>query len=105
MGGLIATLLNWILGLFGVGRSDPVRDARREAEAKVTAQERVKQLEAALKGEEAARKAEGNAHAAEVRYQTDIRDAEKPVPVPRTEEELKAILDAANEARRKRVTP
>ena len=103
--GLLATLLNWILGLFGVGRPDPVRDARREAEAKVMAQERVKALEAALKGQEAARKVEANAHAAEIRYQQDVHEAEKPVPVPKTEAELKAILDADNEARRKREMP
>lgn len=105
MGGLIATLLNWLLGLFGVGKADPVKDARKEAEAKVSAQERVKALEAALKGQEAARATEAAAAAAALKYQDEIHETEKPVPVPKTEAELQAILAAANEARRKRVVP
>lgn len=105
MGGLIATLLNWLLGLFGVGKADPVKDARREAEAKVTAQERVKALEAALKGQEAARKVEANAHAAEIRYQDEAHDAEKPVPVAKTDADMERLIQSVNEAHRKRETP
>lgn len=100
--------LLWRIVLAAIGvetKPDPIADAREEGKARQRAEDHNAQLEAALKGEEAARRAETRAHAAEVRYQDEIHEAEKPVPVPRTEAELKAILDAGNEARRRRGCP
>ena len=69
MAGLLATLLNWVLGLFGVGKPDPVRDARRETAAKVRAEDRAAGLEKALKGTSAIQAA-----------QKEVRDREENKP-------------------------
>jgi hypothetical protein len=102
----LSILWTLIKAVFGVAtKPDPIAQAQKETEARVKAQERVKALEAALKGQEAARRAEANAHAAEVRYQDELHEAERPVPVPQTEAELQAIIDAVNEARKARKVP
>ena len=101
---IIVSIVLWILDRLGVGRSDPVRDARRETEARARAEEKARMYEAALQAEERARELERRASARSEDY---LRSASpKPPPAaPATSEEMRAMIDRVNAARKREKTP
>ncbi len=98
-------ILWWILGLFGVGKPDPVRDARKETEARVKAEAAAEANRKALEASEAARKGEAAAATAALEYQQANQTAAIPLPKPQTQEEWQKDLDAINKRHREREVP
>ncbi len=101
---LVALALDWILRLLGVGRSDPVRDARRETEARARAEEKARMYEAALQAEERAREIERRASARSEDYLRST-SPKAPPAAPATSEEMRAMIDRINAARRREKIP
>ena len=101
---IIVSIVLWILDRLGVGRSDPVRDARRETEARARAEEKARMYEAALQAEERARELERRASARSEDY---LRSAspQPPPAAPATSEEMRAMIDRVNAARKREKTP
>ena len=100
----LSILWNFVKALFGVAtKPDPVADARKETTARVRAEDRNTQLEAALRGQEAARGQERKAAEATLAY----KEAATPPPLPRpqTPEEWQKDLDAINQRHKDRVIP